>query len=93
MDLVGHLIQANLGLIDSHMVDLDHFKLILYVSFNSEADSIALELLEAFQLYCSRNGRLNFDLYVRLKQEGRNLRPWDRDFIIQELGKQDMSEV
>ena len=69
VDLVGHLIQANLGLIDSpsHMVDLDRFKFIFYVSFASEADNIALELLEAFDQYCQRNGKLNFDLYVRLK--------------------------
>ena len=69
VDLVGHLIQANLGLIDSpsHMVDLDRFKFIFYISFASEADNIALELLEAFDQYCQRNGKLNFDLYVRLK--------------------------
>ena len=48
VDLVGHLIQANLNLNDTHMVDLDHFKFVFYISFASEADSIALELLEAF---------------------------------------------
>ena len=50
VDLVGHLIQANLGLISQpYAVDLDRFKFIFYVSFASEADSIALELLEAFE--------------------------------------------
>ena len=42
------MIQANLGLIDDAMVDLERFKFIFYVSFVSEADAVALELLEAF---------------------------------------------
>ena len=82
VDLVGHLIQANLNLIYSHMVDLDHFKFVFYISFASEADSIALELLEAFEQYCQRNGLLNFDLHVRLKYEGKNSDSWDRNFIV-----------
>ena len=36
VDLVGHLIQAALGLIQHpYMVDFDHFKFIFYVSFAS----------------------------------------------------------
>ena len=61
-----------------YSVELDRFKFIFYISFASEADSIALELLEAFEQYCQRNGKLNFDLYVRLKHEGKNVRRWDR---------------
>ena len=94
VDLVGHLIQANLGLIDSpYMIDLDHFKFIFYVSFASEADSIALELLEAFEQFCQRNGKLNFDLYVRLAKEEKNSRRWDRDFVIDEMRKYDLTEI
>ena len=52
LDLVGHMIQARLGWIDEHMVDLQRFKFVFYVSFESEADSIALELLEAYQNHC-----------------------------------------
>ena len=54
------------------MVDLQRFKFVFYISFASEADSIALELLEAFEQYCQRNGCLNFDLHVRLREEQRN---------------------
>ncbi len=78
VDLVGHLIQANLNLIDSHMVDLQRFKFVFYISFASEADSIALELLEAFSQYCQRNGCLNFDLHIRLSREQKNPEIWDR---------------
>ena len=49
-----------------------NFKLYLYVSFPSRADSVALELLEALAEYCNRNGRKNFDLFVRLSAEGKN---------------------
>ena len=62
------MIQARLGWIDEHVVELDRFKFIFYVSFESEANSIALELLESFANYCERNGYLNFDLHVRIKQ-------------------------
>ena len=75
------------------MVDLNRFKFILYVSFASDADKIALELLEAFEQYCQRNGKLNFDLYVRLKAEGKNVRRWDRDFIVEEMHKYDLAEI
>lgn len=75
------------------MVDLDRFKFIFYISFASEADKIAVELLEAFEQYCLRNGKLNFDLYVRLKAEGKNERHWDRDFIVDEMQKYNMAEI
>ena len=36
VDLVGHLIQASLGLIKHpYMVDLEHFKFVFYVSYAS----------------------------------------------------------
>jgi len=49
------------------MVDLESFKFVLYVSFESEAESISVELLEAFESYCQRHSFANFDLIVRLK--------------------------
>lgn len=73
VDLVGHLIQANLKLISTHMVDIERFKFVLYVSFTNFEESIGLELLQSFEQYCLRHGKLNFDLYVRLKQEGKNV--------------------
>ena len=75
------------------MVDLDRFKFIFYVSFASEADSIALELLEAFEQYCQRNGKLNFDLYVRLAKEKKNSCRWDRNFVVNEMRKYDLGEI
>ena len=60
VDLVGHLVQAHLGWIEDHMIDLETFKFIFYVSFESEHQSIALELLEAFDSYCLRNELHNF---------------------------------
>ena len=75
------------------MVDLAHFKFIFYVSFVSEADSIGLQLLEAFEQYCQRNGKLNFDLYVRLGLEGKNLRRWNQEFVQDEMRKYNLSEI
>ena len=54
-----------------------NFKLFLYVSFPNRADSVALELFEALAEYCNRNGRKNFDLYVRLSEEGKNPERWN----------------
>lgn len=75
------------------MVDLDRFKFIFFVSFESEAESIALELLEAFDSFCKRFGYLSFELTVRLKQERRSTRLWDKDFIREEIEKLDISEI
>ncbi len=75
------------------MVDLQRFKFVFYISFASEADSIALELLEAFEQYCQRNGCLNFDLHVRLREEQKNAEIWDREFIVQQLKKFEVAEI
>ena len=70
-----------------------NFKLYLYVSFPSREESVALELFEALADYCNRNGRKNFDLYVRLSQEGKNPQRWNQEFVLQQLGKFNVDEI
>ena len=70
-----------------------NFKLYLYVSFPSREESVALELFEALADYCNRNGRKNFDLYVRLSQEGKNPQRWSQEFVLQQLGKFNVDEI
>ena len=57
------------------------FKLFLFVSFPNRQDSIALDLCEALADHCNRQGKQNFDLFLRLSQEGKNPRRWDEQFI------------
>ena len=75
------------------MVDLDHFKFVLYVSFQSYEESIALQLLEAFQQYCQRNGKLSFDLHIRLSDDSKTGTIWDKEFVQAEILKQNVGEV
>ena len=70
------------------------FKLYLYVSFPNRADSLALDLFEALAEYCNRQGRNNFDLYVRLSGENQNPQRWDQKFIHDQLQKKfDLDEI
>jgi hypothetical protein len=68
IDLVAHLIKKNLGLLnerESARLD-DSFKFVLYVSFATREDSIALDLLEGLQTINTKLGKNNFELHVRL---------------------------
>ena len=50
-------------------VNIEKFQLILYVSYPSPSESIALQLLEAYDSYCQRNGKKSFCLTVRFSQD------------------------
>ena len=75
------------------MVDLDRFKFIFFVSFESEAKSTVLELLEAFDSFCKRFGYISFELIVSFKQERRSSRLWSKDLIREEIEKLAISEI
>lgn len=101
VDLVAHLIQANLGILadvnsqskifeaqevedyieDGATCQLDRFQFHLYVSYPNREESIALELFEALNSFCQRNGLSNFDLFVRMPKEKLNPQRWDATFI------------
>jgi predicted ferric reductase len=51
MDLVAHLIRKQLDILTSDektLIDANHFKFVLYVSFQNKEQAIGLELLEKF---------------------------------------------
>lgn len=70
-----------------------NFKFYLYVSFPNRNDSVALELFEALSNYCNRKGMKNFDLFVRLSQEGKNPARWNEDFIQDQLRQFNVDEI
>ena len=54
---------------------------------------IALELFEALAEFCNRQGRTNFDLYVRLSGEGQNPQRWDEKFVHSQMEKFNVDEI
>lgn len=92
MDLVAQIAYHNLG-IEQLMGGKedrlsDHFRLKLYVSFQSRKDALGLELLETLHDFCKQIGRDNFDLQVRISSESSEkikARRWDAAFIGEEL--------
>ena len=108
VDLVAELARLNLGHRESltasinsqekdHQdqvqIDINSFQLHLYVSYQSRSQSVALEMFEALDAYCKRNGIGNFHLHVRLSQEKKNPGRWDQRFIRQELGKHGFKKI
>ena len=69
------------------------FQLYLYVSFPKRTEAIALELFEALADHCNRRGKNNFDLHVRLSNEGLNADRWDEQFVVQQLEKFSIDEI
>ena len=74
-------------------MDLDRFQFHLYVSFPNRADSVGLELLQAFSEYCVRNKLPFFKLHLRLSQERMNAGRWDEDFIRAEIGRTPVDQI
>lgn len=72
---------------ESMIGDQKNFKFILYASFQERADSVALELLEAFQIFCDMHNFKNFELVLRLSKEKLNPARWDAKFINKEIDK------
>ena len=106
MDYVAHVIrqtldhdkpyqQLNQTLITSytgHSTDTTPLKFILFASFQSQKDSIGLELCRAFDQYCQSRGIGTFELRTRFTGDAR----WDEWFIRQELetfSKLDLQKV
>lgn len=67
---------------DADMIDTEKFKLVLYVSFPSRAESVALDLFEALEEFCKRCGIINFELIPRLSKEKVNPERWSEDFVL-----------
>lgn len=86
MDLIAQLAFYNLGM--KHLLGSktfeDGFKLKFYVSFQSRKDAIGLELLEALQDFCKKHLKDNFELNLRISNEGKQRR-WDSSFIEEQL--------
>ena len=74
IDLVALLLRLNLGLVEPDSIPIfsrgSTFKLVLYVSFPTRADSIALPLLEGLQEVTKAKNLDNFELVVRISNEG-----------------------
>ena len=51
-------------------VDLDNFRLHLYVSFPRRSVALALDLLEGFDAFCRRTNNNCFHLHLRISEEG-----------------------
>ena len=90
MDLVALLLRINLGLVDPDSIPIfsrgSTFKLVLYVSYPSRGDSIALPLLEGLNEITKTKQLNNFELVVRISNESKQGR-WDEAFIQREISK------
>lgn len=90
MDLVALLLRLNLGLVEPDSIPIfskgSSFKFVLYVSFPTRADSIALQLLEGLLEVTKAKNLGNFELVVRISKESPKGR-WDEAFIEKEVDK------
>lgn len=83
MDLVALLIKVDLGLVDPASIPIfgkgSTFKFVLYASFASRADAIALDLLEGLHEISKAKKLGNFELVLRLSNESKQR--WDDTYI------------
>ena len=70
-------VHASVYVVDRTSMLEGTFQLYLYVSFPNRKEAIALELFEALADHCNRRGKNNFDLHVRLSNEGINADRWN----------------
>lgn len=92
VDLVAHLLRKNTGTLDTleEASQLgNNFKFVLYVSFPTKDDAIALELCQGLQEICNKKGLRNFEFYPRITSEQTKKERWDGDFINKQLSMQD----
>jgi hypothetical protein len=88
MDLIALILRQNLGLLkEKSFLNMSLFKFVLYASFPSRKDAIALELLEGLSNVTKTLGLNNFHLELRFSNENRISRNnrWDRDFILRNI--------
>ena len=88
IDLVALIAMTKLEVVDEvdptdERIDINKFKLTMYVSFHSNLDGIGDKLLLALQNHCKRTKSENFKLHLRLTSEGINDVKWDEKFIEQ----------
>ncbi len=90
VDLAALLLRVNLGLIDPESIPLlskgSSFRFVLYVSFPTRIDSLALDLFEGLAHVTKAKGLKNFELFIRISSE-QNKGRWDESFIETEIGK------
>jgi NAD(P)H-flavin reductase len=89
VDLIALMIRQNLGLLKSGAeIPLfetgSTFKFVLYASFASREDAVALQLLEGLAEITKTLNLRNFQLELRFSNSGVATR-WDRDFIIRNI--------
>ena len=88
MDLVALLLRVNLGQLDKGSIPFlssgSTFKFVLYISFASRDESLALGLLEGLKLITEKLGLSNFELNLRITDENKAKR-WNEAFIEEKL--------
>jgi hypothetical protein len=57
----------------------EKFRLVLFASFLSDKDAIALEMLEQLKSLVYKNGSKNFELHLRFSD--RKSKRWDEQFL------------
>jgi len=85
VDVVAHLIRKNLGMLSAEEESMlgDDFKLILFLAFQTAADSVGLELCQKFHDLCKAKGWKNFECRVRLSDQ--KSPRWNEEFITKEM--------
>ena len=63
------------------VIDLDNFLFILFASFASEEEAIALPLINALKELCEKSGKLDlFQVHMRMGVARQSPRRWDQHF-------------
>jgi predicted ferric reductase len=87
------LVRKNLNILNSeekNRLDSSTFKFIFFMSLPSREESVALELCEGLQSLYTKYGLDNFELHLRLTNDGKEVkkhRRWDPAYIDEVLGK------
>ena len=89
IDFIALLLRQNLGLLEGGSVPLfgkgSSFKFILYASFASRADAVAIELVEGLRDVTLKRGLTNFELILRIRGEVPTQKRWDEQFVQRQL--------
>ena len=90
MDLIALLLRCNLGLTTPESIPLlakgSTFKFVLYASFPSREEAIGIELIEGLRDVTMKRGLNNFELILRIKNEGpQGSARWDQGYITRQI--------
>ena len=85
LDLVAYLLKLNTGIpLSQKKPAFDtSFKFVLYVSFQSREESIALELCEGLKKVCEQKSINNFEFHARFSNESKA--HWNKEFVLNQL--------